>query len=46
MRVMTSQCVTSGKITFAQLKLSPPRHNLLAMQTQTNNIYIKQALLL
>ena len=30
MHVMTSQYVISGKITFAQLKLNPPGHNLSA----------------
>ena len=28
MRVTTSQYVISGKITFADLKLNPPGHNL------------------
>ena len=35
MSVTTSQYVISGKITFAQLKLSPPGHNLPARHEQT-----------
>ena len=35
MRVTTSQCVISGKITFAWWKLNPPGHNLPTRHKQT-----------